>query len=159
MGDGKISVLFVCEDNSIRSVIAHALMNRFAGGRFRVFSCGHRPAREIHPRAIEMLSHNGLNQHNRRPRGLNDFLCDGAPEMDLVINLCDEALPAMPGAPMTAKWRITHPVLEATDAGNELVAFQRTFRELENRIRLIALLRYESREARARADASLPQAA
>jgi arsenate reductase (thioredoxin) len=157
--DGKINVLFVCEDNAIRSIIAAALLNRFSRDRFRVFSCGHQPAREVHPRTIEMLKFNGLDSHNHHPRDLQDFLTEGAPEMDLVINLCDKPLPPMPGCPIVANWRITHPIAQAGVAKDQAVAFRRTLRELENRVRLIALLRHPTREERLRKEHELAQAA
>jgi len=148
MSNGKINVLFVCEDNAIRSVIAEALLNRFSRERFRVFSCGHQPANEVHARTLEMLKLSGLSTYNHRPRDLQDFMRDGAPEMDLVIDLCDKPLPRMPGSPIIANWRITHPIAQARDAKDSAVAFRRTLRELENRIRLIALLRHPTREER-----------
>ena len=159
MSDSKINVLFVCDDNSIRSIIAEALLNRFSADRFHVFSCGHNPAREIHPRTVEMLNRNGLKLRDPRPRSLSEFVCDGAPEMDLIINLSDQPLPRMPGSPVVATWRITHPILRAKDAADEVIAFRRTFRELENRIRLISLLRYETGKKRRAKEPQLPQAA
>jgi protein-tyrosine-phosphatase len=148
MTDGKINVLFVCKDNSIRSIIAHALLNRFSGDRFRVFSCGLEPAAEIHRRTIEMLSAQGLPLEHRRPRSLSEFLGNCALEMDFVINLCDEPLPRLPGSPFIAHWGITDPLSEGGDAARETMAFGRTFRELENRVRLFALLPHQSRAQR-----------
>ena len=148
MTNGTINVLFVCKDNSIRSIIAHALLNRFAGNRFRVFSCGLQPAAKIHPRAIEMLTAQGLPVENSATRSVSDFLAAAAPEMDFVINLCDEPLPRLPGNPFTAHWGITNPLSEGSDPADQTMAFRRTFRELENRVRLFALLRHQSREER-----------
>jgi arsenate reductase (thioredoxin) len=157
--DGKINVLFVCKDNSIRSVIAHALLNRFSKDRFRVFSCGRQPAAEIHPRTIHMLEAQGLSLEHRQPRSLGEFLGDGAPEMDLVINLCDDSLPRLPGNPVVAHWGISDPMSEGSDTISERIAFRRTFRELENRVMLIALLRHQSREERLVHEAARAQAA
>jgi len=159
VSDGKINVLFVCKDNSIRSVIAHALLNRFSRDRFRVFSCGLQPAAKIHPRTLQMLDAQGLPLEYRQPRSLSEFLGDGAPEMDLVINLCDEPLPRLPGNPFTAHWGITDPISHADDMIGERIAFRRTFRELENRVMLIALLRHQSREERRSHEAPGAQAA
>jgi arsenate reductase (thioredoxin) len=43
MTTDAINVLFVCKDNSMRSIIAQALLSRFAGNRFPAFSCGLEP--------------------------------------------------------------------------------------------------------------------
>jgi protein-tyrosine-phosphatase len=148
VSDDKINVLFVDKDNSIRSIVALALLDRFAGNRFRTFSAGLHPAPEIHPRTIEMLNTQGLPIEYHRPRCLSEFLHDTAPEMDLVINLSGELLPCLPGNPQIARWRITDPLFEKRDPLGQLAAFRRTFRELENRIRLFALLRHPMRRQR-----------
>jgi len=148
MPDGKINVLFVCKDNSIRSIIAQALLSRFSGNRFRAFSCGLEPAAKIHPRTLEMLTTHGLPVENTGTCGASDFLLASAPEMDFVINLCDEPIPRLPGNPFFAHWGITDPLSEAGDAAREAIAFRRTFRELENRIRLFAVLRHQLPEER-----------
>lgn len=159
MTDGRINVLFVCKDNAIRSVIAHALLNRFSRDRFRVFSCGLNPAPEIHPRTLQMIDAQGLPLEHRQPRSLSEFLGEGAPEMDLVINLCDEPLPRLPGNPAVAHWGITDPITHGGDAVGEGLAFRRTFRELENRVMLVALLRHQTREERRAREAGQAQAA
>lgn len=159
MTDGKINVLFVCKDNSIRSIIAQALLNRFSQDRFRAFSCGLQPAAEFHPRTMEMLKAQGLPLEHPQPRSLSEFLGDGAPEMDLVINLCDQPLPRLPGNPFAAHWGISDPMAHRGDLVSERITFRRTFRELENRVRLIALLRYQSREERLAHEAVGAQAA
>jgi arsenate reductase len=68
--------------------------------------------------------------------------------MDFVINLCDEPLPRLPGNPFIAHWGITDPMSQGSDAAREALAFRRTFRELETRIRLFVVLRHQSREER-----------
>lgn len=159
MTDGKIKVLFVCKDNAIRSVIAHALLSRFSRDRFCVFSCGLNPAREIHPLTLRMIEAHGLPLDQRQPRKLSDFLGEAAPEMDLVINLCDEPLPRLPGNPVVAHWGITDPITHGGDTVSEGLAFRRTFRELENRVMLIALLRHQTREERLAHETAQAQAA
>ena len=148
MTEGKINVLFVCRDNAIRSIIAHALLNRFSRDRFRVFSCGLDPATEIHPLTLHMIDAHGLPLDQRQPRGLGEFLCADSPEMDLVINLCDEPPPRMPGSPLVAHWGISDPKQHGSDIISERNAFRRTFRELETRVMLLALVRHQSREER-----------
>ena len=148
MSDGTMNVLFVCKDNSIRSIAAQALLNRFGGNRFHAFSCGLQPAAKIHPRTVEMLTAHGLPGETLRTRSMSDFLAASAPDMDFVINLCDEPLPRLPGNPFIAHWGITDPLSGGSDATREALAFRRTFRELETRIRLFSVLRHQPREER-----------
>jgi len=146
MTDGKINVLFVCKDNAIHSIAAQVLLNRFGGKRFRAFSCGLQPAEKIHPRTVEMLAAHGVPGEGCRTRSVADFSTASAPEMDFVINLCDEPIPRLPGNPFMAHWRITDPSSEAGDPAREALAFRRAFRELETRIRLFSVLRHQPRE-------------
>ena len=146
MSTDTINVLFVCKDNSIRSIFAQALLNRFAGKRFCAFSCGLHPAANFHPRAVAMLSEHGLPLDNRSTRDISDFLDPSAPRIDIVINLSGEPVPQLPGNPFHARWGIADPLAGEGDPAREAMAFRRTFRELETRVSLFVLLRHPSRE-------------
>ena len=67
-----------------------------------------------------------------------EFAAPGAPEMDFVFTVCDdaagEACPIWPGQPMTAHWGVPDPAkVEGTDAEKRL-AFAETYRMPNNRI-------------------------
>ena len=59
MSHPTLNVLFVCEANSIRSIMAEAILNRFGGDRFTAFSAGFEPAAELHPLTVEMAQASG----------------------------------------------------------------------------------------------------
>jgi protein-tyrosine-phosphatase len=147
MAQRPLNVLFVCQGNSARSIMAEALLHRFGDGRFRAFSAGIEPETKLHPRAAEMLRSSGLEIANLKPKNVNEFTSPSAPRMDFVISMGKDLAPslrALPGNPLRAQWGISDPVGGSLDTVAEALAFRRTFRELENRIRLFALLRHHS---------------
>ena len=73
-----------------------------------------------------------------RSKSWEEFAAPGAPEMDFVFTVCDnaagEACPVWPGQPMTAHWGIEDPAaVEGTDIQKE-AAFVLAARYLKNRI-------------------------
>jgi arsenate reductase (thioredoxin) len=149
MAQRALNVLFVCERNSVRSIMAEALLNRFSEGRFRAFSAGIEPAADVHPLAVEMLRGSGIGSANLTPKSVSEFVLPSAPRMDFVISMGKNpaaAPSALPGNPMQAQWGISDPVAGDGDAAAQRFAFRRALRELENRIRLFVLVRHH-REA------------
>jgi protein-tyrosine-phosphatase len=145
MAQKALNVLFVCEGNSVRSIMAEALLNRFSDGRFRAYSAGTVPDPALHPLAVEMLERSGLAVANLKPKGVDEFVKPSAPKMDFIINIGNKlgAGPiGVPGNPMRAQWGISDPVGADGDEVAQKFAFRRAFRELENRIRLFVLVRH-----------------
>lgn len=140
---GTYNVLFVCRDNSVCSIIAEAILTRWGGDDFRAYSAGIRPAGEVHPVATELLQAQRLWDEERRPQGCAEFLRGGAPRMDYVISVGEQRpddLPvAWPGNPSIMHWRISEPGA-AGDPEQQARTFRKTFWELENRIKLFALI-------------------
>lgn len=155
MNHDAFNVLFLCVDNSARSIMAEALLNRFGGDRFRAFSAGISPAGRIHPVTIELLRAQGLPTDGLRSKSWREFCTPSAPRLHFLISFFDPSLEEVSalvrGDPVTACWHITDPLRE--DSRNDLEqrnAFRRAFRELENRIRLFVLLRHGTPERWAR---------
>jgi len=142
------NVLFLCEANSVRSIMAEALLNRFGAGRFRAFSAGLDPAPEVHPLALEIAHASGIAASGLRPKSVREFASSSAPRMDFVIALDKHPAPAIPGHPMLARWGISDPMTSDGDAKTRRLAFRRAWRELETRIKLFVLVRHrrEDRE-------------
>jgi protein-tyrosine-phosphatase len=53
--DRPFNLFFPCTGNSARSVMAEAILNKVAGGKFRAFNAGSQPKRRVHPETIELL--------------------------------------------------------------------------------------------------------
>jgi protein-tyrosine-phosphatase len=138
------NVLFLCTGNSARSIIAEALLNSMGGGRFRAHSAGSHPKGEVHPLARELVQKNRLGVEGLRSKSWDEFARPGAPELDFVFTVCDnaagEACPVWPGQPMTAHWGVPDPALVDGDIERRRRAFFNTHTHLLNRLSIFVSL-------------------
>jgi protein-tyrosine-phosphatase len=144
MNDRIYNVLFICTGNSARSILAEALVNHWGKGKFRGFSAGSFPKGAVHPLALQLLQSLGLSTDGMRSKSWDEFAQPGAPVMDFVFTVCDQAAgevcPIWPGKPVTAHWGLPDPAaVEGIDAART-AAFRNALRELENRIKLFVSL-------------------
>jgi len=138
------NVLFLCTGNSARSILAEVFLNQEGKGRFRAFSAGSFPKGEVNPFALALLAQLGYPTDGLRSKSWDEFASDGAPQMDFVFTVCDQAAgevcPVWPGQPMSAHWGIPDPAaMEGTDA-EKMQAFREALRMLGNRIRVFSEL-------------------
>ena len=68
MPDKTYNILFLCTDNSARSVMAEALMNRLSQNRFRSYSAGSHPVGQVHPYTLELLKRKGFATEDLRSK-------------------------------------------------------------------------------------------
>ena len=138
MSDPTYNVLFLCTGNSARSIIGECLINRLGRGKFHGFSAGSHPKGEVHPLGIEVLRRNNFVTDGLRSKDWGEFAAPGAPRMDFVFTVCDnaaaEVCPVWPGQPMTAHWGIADPAAVEGDEVTRMMAFRQALRELEHRI-------------------------
>ena len=77
-----------------------------------------------------------------RSKDWNEFSQPGAPRLDFVFTVCDNAAretpPRWPGIPVTAHWGVDDPATPHATEVERWMAFSQAFRVLENRIRLFA---------------------
>jgi arsenate reductase len=143
-GEGIYNVLFLCTGNSARSILAEALIDHWGKGRFKGYSAGSFPKGAVHPLVIEALEQLSLPTDGLRSKSWNEFARPGAPAMDFVFTVCDQAAgelcPVWPGNPVTAHWGVPDPAaVHGTEAGQRR-AFRDAYVALEKRIKLFVAL-------------------
>ncbi|HEV2562412.1 MAG TPA: arsenate reductase ArsC [Rhizomicrobium sp.] len=141
------NVLFLCTGNSARSILAEVILNREGKGKFRGYSAGSFPKAAVNPYALAYLKSVGFSTDGLRSKSWDEFAQPGAPEMDFVFTVCDDAAgevcPVWPGQPVTAHWGMADPAaVEGSDEQKQR-AFRDTARMLSNRIRLFAELPFD----------------
>jgi arsenate reductase (thioredoxin) len=134
-----LNVLFLCTGNSARSILAESLTNHWGKGRFRGFSAGSFPKDVVHPLALALLHELGLPSEGFRSKSWNEFAGPGAPQMDFVITVCDqaagEACPLWPGRPVLAHWSVPDPAAASGSESERRQAFRDAFTALERRVK------------------------
>ncbi len=148
-----LNVLFLCTHNSARSILAEAALNQLGGGRFKAFSAGSSPRenQKPNPFALEVLRQAGISTDGLRSKSWDEFAAPGAPQMDLIITVCDnaagEVCPIWPGHPATAHWGYADPSeMQGSDA-HKLDAFRQTLHAIHRRLELMLSLPAEKLES------------
>ncbi|HZL60073.1 MAG TPA: arsenate reductase ArsC [Stellaceae bacterium] len=141
------NVLFLCTGNSARSLLGETLLNHWGKGRFRGFSAGSRPKGDVHPLTLDLLRALRLPADGLRSKNWDEFAGPGAPAMDFVFTVCDQAAaetcPVWPGQPITAHWGVPDPAAVEGTAAEKGAAFRDAYRRLDARIKLFLALPIE----------------
>ncbi|MDE2085927.1 MAG: arsenate reductase ArsC [Xanthomonadaceae bacterium] len=140
------NVLFLCTGNSARSVMAEALLNVLGQGRFKAYSAGSFPSGKVQPMAARLAEAFGYHEP-LRSKSWDEFSAAGAPQMDFIITVCDnaagEVCPIWPGQPVTAHWGVPDPVaVDGTEEARQR-AFQSAWMMLRRRVELLLALPVE----------------
>jgi arsenate reductase len=145
MADRVYNVLFLCTGNSARSIMAEAILDKQARGHFRAFSAGSQPKGAVNHYALDLLRASGYDTSNLRSKSWAEFARAGAPELDFVFTVCDnaagESCPLWPGQPITAHWGIPDPAAATGTLAETALAFKDAYRMLKRRIDLFLALR------------------
>lgn len=110
------NVLILCTHNSARSVLSEGMLNHWAqklGKDVRAYSAGSAPSGRLNPFALEALTNAGIDTAGYRSKSWDEFVADGAPQMRVVITVCDSAAaeqcPYWPGSPVKVHWGYADP--------------------------------------------------
>jgi len=148
MSERSFNVLFLCTGNSARSILAESIVNHLGAGRFKGYSAGSHPRGRVHPYALDQLASLGFPAAGMHSKSWDVFAVAGAPHMDFVFTVCDdaagEACPAWPGQPVTAHWGLPDPAAVEGSEIDKRAAFRAAFAALERRIRLFMSLPFAS---------------
>jgi arsenate reductase (thioredoxin) len=138
------NVLFLCTGNSARSIMAEAILNRKGHPFFRAYSAGSHPSGRVRPEALAQIELVRMPVEDFRSKSWEEFTNLGAPQMDFVFTVCDNAAneicPVWPGQPMTAHWGVPDPAAVQGNPEQIERAFREAFMILDRRITLFLCL-------------------
>ncbi len=140
----RYNVLFLWTGNSARSIMAEAILNSKGRPNFTAYSAGSHPSGALRPEAFKLIEQAHLPTEGLRSKNWEEFAKPGAPKMDLVFTVCDNAAqemcPVWPGQPMTAHWGVPDPALAKGSPEQIARAFRDAYMILECRISLFLSL-------------------
>ncbi len=133
-----VNVLFLCTGNSARSIMAEAILKHKGRREFVAYSAGSHPTGQVRAEALRQLETAGISTSGLRSKSWEEFSMPGAPEMHVVITVCDgaasEQCPLWPGRPARLHWGLPDP---AAVEGSEVEideAFHKVFSTLQRQI-------------------------
>ncbi|WP_191603204.1 metalloregulator ArsR/SmtB family transcription factor [Marinomonas algicola] len=129
-----MKVLFLCSENSARSIMAEALLKHHGKGEFDVFSAGTEP-HSVDTRALSAIEHFGLSTDNLHSKHLDEV---ARIHFDFVITLCDKAATECDNkihANNGMAWDIPEP-----RSRKESNPFEKTLQEINERIKMFLLI-------------------
>jgi arsenate reductase len=124
--------------------MAEAILNKNGVGNFRAYSAGSHPKGQVNPEAIRLLVDLGYDVTNLRSKSRTEFSNFGAPSLDFVFTVCDdaagEACPIWPGRPIIAHWGIPDPAQAKGSPAEIALTFHDAYRMLHRRLSAFAAL-------------------
>ena len=109
------NVLILCTHNSARSVLAEGMLNHWAEARQRRARLQRRQRAERPHQSVRAgsLGNAGIDIAGYRSKSWDEFTGAGAPQMRIVITVCDsaaaETCPYWPGSPVKVHWGYADP--------------------------------------------------
>ena len=132
----KPRVLFLCTGNSARSQMAEALLRKYAGDTYEIFSAGIAP-KGIHLYTVQVMQEIGVDISGQRSKSVTEFL--GQAPIQTLITVCDDADKNCPTFPQRVDqrlhWSFEDPA--AYDGGPEekLNKFREVRDKIEQKVR------------------------
>ncbi len=84
----KAGVLFLCTGNSARSQIAEALLGKYAGDKYDVYSAGLEP-KEINPLTKQVMQEIGISLEGHYSKHVSEYM--GKLHFGYLITVCSDA--------------------------------------------------------------------
>src|SRR6266571_2439484 len=144
----QYNVLFLCTGNSVRSIMAEAIMNLKGRANFTAYSAGSHPSGAVRPEALRQLEAAHVPRNGLRSKSWDEFAKQDAPQLDFVFTVCDnaakEVCPLWPGQPLTAHWGVSDPAAVRGSEADIKRAFRDAFFLLDRRISLFLCLPFQA---------------
>lgn len=142
------NVLFLCTQNSARSIIAEALLEKIGRGRFRAYSAGSDPAREPVPEVIDRLKALGHDVSRLHSKSWDEFKGPQAPRMDFIIALCDapngQFCPDLDAQFVTGAWPLPDPAQFTGSSTERTTLLNELYAMIRRRIEIFTSLPFDS---------------
>jgi ArsR family transcriptional regulator, arsenate/arsenite/antimonite-responsive transcriptional repressor / arsenate reductase (thioredoxin) len=141
------NVLFLCTRNSARSIMAEAILNRYAGERFHAYSAGSDPAEAPMPEVLDKLRALGHDTRGLHTKSWHLFAGPEAPVLDFVIGLCDafngQSCPDFGDKAVTASWSLPDPAKFTGSPAERAALLNELYGGLYRRLTAFANLSFE----------------
>ena len=131
-------VLFLCDSNMARSIMAEAILKKDGAGRFAAFSAGIEPAGMVSPFALEALRDHGYPTDDLSSKDWSNYSEPGGPDFDYVIPVSSNANAAVKAewnrGGEILYWPVTDPVLVEGNQTRMRASFEVVFDTLKKYI-------------------------
>jgi len=138
----KYNILFVCEHNSARSIIAEIVANTHISKKFIGYSAGYTPGEFVNPFALEIAKECGYPLEKLFNKGWQEYASFEAPNMDLIIDLYQNKnrleRPYWPGNPILASWGFEDPAIIAGSDELKRRVFKSVKVEIQRRLDIVS---------------------
>ncbi len=117
-------ILFICVNNSCRSLMAEAITVQLAKGQVKCFSAGLSPTFSIDENAVMVMAEIGVKMDYYYPKNVDDVPSD----FDIMITIGDEQAYPMINAIEQENWAIEDP------KGRDLAFYKKTLKIIEKNV-------------------------
>ena len=133
-----MNVLFLCTGNSARSILGEVIFNEVFGDYGQGYSAGSKPVGQVNVTALKVLEAYGHTTENLSSKNVDSFSNDNAPQIDVVISVCDSAANDCPvwlgpGTPERLHWPLPDPAA-VEDEEEKHKAFEDTYDALKQKL-------------------------
>lgn len=126
-----MKILILCTGNSCRSQMAHGFLQSF-DKNLQVYSAGTQPAKQVNPKAIQVMNEVGINISHHQPTLVDQYLNE---TWDYVITVCGGANESCPAFIGKVKHRLHFGFEDPSEAQGSEEFIMSEFRRIRNAIK------------------------
>lgn len=127
-----LKILILCTGNSCRSQMAHGFLQSF-DTNLHVFSAGTHPAKQVNPKAIDVMQELGIDISRQIPTNVEVYLND---TWDYVITVCGGANESCPAFIGNVKKRLHIGFEDPSEAQGDEQFIMSEFRRVRDEIKV-----------------------